>query len=79
MGQFSLEKHLNGLWILCCISVVDHFYLIGDCGGATVEARCGECNARIGGAAHRLRDDNRFAPEVDGAAASAWPGMDANR
>lgn len=37
--------------------------MIGDCGGATVESKCPECNATIGGSSHRLRDDNQFAGE----------------
>jgi hypothetical protein len=53
--------------------------VIGECGGAEQESRCGECKAKIGGGGHRLRDDNRFAPEVDGATAPAWPGMDARQ
>jgi hypothetical protein len=40
-----------------------HIYVIGDCGGATVEARCGECGARIGGSGHNVRSDNRVATE----------------
>lgn len=37
--------------------------MIGDCGGDTVESKCPECNATIGGSSHRLRDDNQFAGE----------------
>lgn len=46
--------------------------MIGDCGGATVESRCPECNATIGGSGHRLRSDNQFAREMDGAEFPAW-------
>ncbi|KAK6194459.1 hypothetical protein SNE40_000090 [Patella caerulea] len=42
-------------------------YAIGDCGGATVEGKCPECDTSIGGSGHRLRDDNAFASEMDGA------------
>lgn len=49
-----------------------HVYMIGDCGGATVESRCPECNAAIGGSGHRLRDDNQLAREMDGAQFPAW-------
>lgn len=41
--------------------------MIGDCGGATMESKCPECSATIGGSSHRLRDDNQFAGEMDGA------------
>lgn len=46
--------------------------MIGDCGGATMESTCPECNATIGGSSHRLRDDNQFAGEMDGAQFPAW-------
>lgn len=38
-----------------------------------VEGKCPECRATIGGGSHRLRDDNAWAPEMDGAANPAWP------
>lgn len=49
-----------------------HVYAIGDCGGATMEAKCPECNATIGGGSHRLREDNRVATEMDGATHPAF-------
>lgn len=62
----------KGHWFKCPNG---HVYAIGDCGGATVESKCNECGARIGGGNHQLRSDNTFAPEMDGAEAPAWPGM----
>ena len=59
----------KGHWFKCPNG---HFYCIADCGGAMVEVNCPECGARIGGQQHRLRDDNRFAPEIDGAQYPAW-------
>lgn len=46
--------------------------MIGDCGGAMVESKCPECNAIIGGSSHRLRDDNQFTGEMDGAQYPAY-------
>ncbi|XP_060086142.1 NFX1-type zinc finger-containing protein 1-like [Ylistrum balloti] len=60
----------NGHWFKCPNG---HVYAIGDCGGATIEGRCPECNATIGGSRHTLRSDNALAPEMDGAAVPAWP------
>ncbi|CAH0548132.1 unnamed protein product [Brassicogethes aeneus] len=59
----------RGHWFKCPNG---HVYAIGDCGGAMVESKCNECGATIGGGSHRLRDDNTFAPEMDGAAQPAW-------
>ncbi|XP_019640287.1 PREDICTED: NFX1-type zinc finger-containing protein 1-like [Branchiostoma belcheri] len=59
----------QGHWFQCPNG---HVYAIGDCGGATVESTCPECRARIGGGGHRLRSDNRLAPEMDGARHAAW-------
>ena len=58
-----------------------HVYNIGDCGGATVEANCPDCNARwtvqliipfsaysttrIGGTGHRLLASNQAAGHMD--------------
>lgn len=56
----------------CLLPFSGHIYAIADCGGATVESRCPECGSTIGGSGHRLRDDNRFAPEMDGASHPAW-------
>lgn len=77
--RYSLRYRVqHEMWpILLVISVSDHYYAIGDCGGATVESKCGECGAGIGGASHALRGDNAFAPEIDNASAPAWPGMNA--
>jgi hypothetical protein len=61
----------QGHWFKCPNG---HVYAIADCGGATIESQCNECGAAIGGANHRLRADNRLAPEMDGAVRSAWPG-----
>lgn len=62
----------KGHWFKCKNG---HYYAIGDCGGATMESRCPECDVSIGGGQHRLRDDNYFAGEIDGAETPAWPGM----
>lgn len=59
----------KGHWYKCPNG---HIYAIGDCGGATVESRCPECKAKIGGSSHRLREDNALASEMDGATHSAW-------
>ncbi|XP_041363692.1 NFX1-type zinc finger-containing protein 1-like [Gigantopelta aegis] len=59
----------TGHWFKCKNG---HIYAIGDCGGATVESRCPECNAAIGGGDHRLRSDNALATEMDGARHAAW-------
>nr|XP_006812408.1 PREDICTED: NFX1-type zinc finger-containing protein 1-like [Saccoglossus kowalevskii] len=58
-----------GHWFKCPNG---HIYAIGDCGGATVEAKCPECDADIGGRHHTLRSDNRLAREMDGASYAAW-------
>lgn len=36
----------KGRWFKCPNGLI---YMIGDCGGATVESKCPECNATIGG------------------------------
>ncbi|XP_076097023.1 NFX1-type zinc finger-containing protein 1-like [Mytilus galloprovincialis] len=59
----------KGHWFKCKLG---HVYAIGDCGGAEEESRCPECKSGIGGAQHRIRDDNALAPEMDGAAHAAW-------
>lgn len=61
----------KGHWFKCKNG---HYYVIGDCGGATMESKCPTCKERIGGGSHRLRDDNYFAGEIDGAESPAWPG-----
>lgn len=60
----------RGHWFKCPNG---HIYAIGDCGGATMESRCNECNAVIGGGNHQVRNDNGLAREMDGAIAPAWP------
>ena len=59
----------KGHWFKCPNG---HFYCIGECGGATEEAKCPECGAGIGGTNHTLRSDNQLAPEMDGAQHAAW-------
>ena len=59
----------KGHWFKCPNG---HFYCIGDCGGAMVEAKCPDCDAKIGGTRHTLLDTNRLAPEMDGAQYAAW-------
>ena len=59
----------KGHWFKCPNG---HIYCIGECGGATVEAKCPECKATIGGTHHRLRSDNTHAPEMDGSSHPAW-------
>lgn len=59
----------KGHWYKCKNG---HIYRIGNCGGATIESRCPDCNETIGGASHRLRSDNQVAGEMDGATHSAW-------
>jgi len=41
----------NGHWFECPNG---HTYAIGDCGGAIQEAKCPQCEARIGGRSHQL-------------------------
>jgi hypothetical protein len=60
----------QGHWFKCPNG---HIYAIGNCGGAMVESRCNECQARIGGTQHQLLGDNSLAGEMDGAARPAWP------
>ncbi|KAL3848155.1 hypothetical protein ACJMK2_019032 [Sinanodonta woodiana] len=59
----------KGHWFKC---PKGHIYAIGDCGGATVESKCPECGATIGGQGHALRADNAVATEMDGANMSAY-------
>jgi hypothetical protein len=59
----------KGHWFKCPNG---HYYCITECGGAMEEAKCPNCDARIGGANHTLRGDNRLAPEIDGARYAAW-------
>ena len=48
-----------------------HPFAIGDCGGATVKARCPECNEEIGGSGHELLGTNRVLGGVSGGDATA--------
>ena len=59
----------KGHWFKCRNG---HYYCIGECGGATEEAKCPECDATIGGRDHTLAEGNMLAPEMDGAAYAAW-------
>jgi hypothetical protein len=58
----------KGSWYKCPNG---HIYNIGECGGATVEGRCNECNERIGGRNHRLLETNSHA-NIDGSQHPAW-------
>ncbi|XP_076435849.1 NFX1-type zinc finger-containing protein 1-like [Babylonia areolata] len=60
----------QGHWFKC---PEGHVYAIADCGGATVESRCPDCRAVIGGTGHRVAEDNDLAREMDGATGPAWP------
>ena len=62
----------QGHWFKCPNG---HVYCITECGGATEESTCPDCKARIGGTSHRLRYDNRLAPEMDGARHAAFSEM----
>ena len=59
----------QGHWFKCPNG---HVYCITECGGATMESTCPDCKAMIGGTSHRLRADNRLAPEMDGARHAAF-------
>ena len=52
-----------------------HIYAIGECGGATEEGKCPDCQATIGGRDHQLAEGNQLAAEMDQAQAPAWPTM----
>ena len=66
MTAVGLSK---GHWYKCPNG---HCYAIGECGGAMETSKCPECGAVIGGVRHTLQEDNRLAPEMDGAQHSAW-------
>lgn len=60
LGALSKEERVmivkamgfsKGHWFKCPNG---HFYAIGECGGATQESTCPECQAKIGGTGHRL-------------------------
>lgn len=71
-NDFQNKNNNNTISIFIIIFITGHPYVIGDCGGATIESRCPECNATIGGGSHQLRRDNQFAGEMDGAQFPAW-------
>lgn len=59
----------KGHWYKCPNG---HFYCIGECGGATEESKCPECQATIGGTRHTLARGNRHAGEIDDSSHAAW-------
>lgn len=59
----------RGHWFKC---PKGHVYAIGECGGASEQSRCPECNAPIGGVSHRLEEGNEVATEMDGARFGAY-------
>ncbi|XP_067659756.1 NFX1-type zinc finger-containing protein 1-like [Haliotis asinina] len=59
----------TGHWYKCKRG---HVYAIGECGRAYEEATCPECGGSIGGTAHRLTEDNAWAPEMDDADDPPW-------
>lgn len=69
LSILSAMELTQGHWYKCPNG---HIYCITECGGATEEANCPECGARIGGRSHTLRSDNQVATEMDGAVHSAW-------
>ncbi len=59
----------KGHWYKCPNG---HVYAIGECGGASQESKCPECDAAIGGSNHNLIQGNAVATEMDGAEHAAW-------
>ena len=59
----------KGHWFKCPNG---HFYCIGECGGAMEEAKCPECEAKIGETNHALLTGNQLGPEMVGAQYAAW-------
>ncbi|XP_046375706.2 NFX1-type zinc finger-containing protein 1-like [Haliotis rufescens] len=59
----------RGHWYKC---KEGHVYAIGECGRAYEEATCPECGGAVGGDAHRLTEDNAWAPEMDDAEELPW-------
>ena len=47
-------SHATNL-IYVCVRETGHIYAIGECGGATEESKCPDCQATIGGTSHNLR------------------------
>ncbi|KAH9499459.1 NFX1-type zinc finger-containing protein 1 [Bulinus truncatus] len=77
--KMAIVKAVNvslGAWYKCPNG---HIYAIGECGRAMEEAKCPECKSRIGGTDHQLVANNEVAPEMDGAEASIWNNIDADR
>ena len=50
----------------------DHYYVIGECGGAMERSTCPECGLSIGGESHALDSTNSHAGEMDGSSYPAW-------
>lgn len=69
VSAMSTELHGKGHWFKCSKG---HYYVIGECGGATETAKCPECNEVIGGTGHQLVESSQVASEMDGADNSAW-------
>ncbi|KAG4074868.1 hypothetical protein HA402_009293 [Bradysia odoriphaga] len=67
LEAFNLRE---GRWFKCPNG---HYYVITECGGAMIESKCNECGATIGGGNHRIRSDNQFGGDFDGAATPLWP------
>lgn len=65
----SIKPH--GAWMRC--KGCDYLFTIGDCGGATQEAKCPGCQQLIGGGSHRLNNNTQYVGDIDGSAAPAWP------
>mmetsp|Transcript_13248 Transcript_13248/g.23752 ORF Transcript_13248/g.23752 Transcript_13248/m.23752 type:complete len:1826 (+) Transcript_13248:159-5636(+) len=53
-----------GHWYKC--KNCEEPFLIGNCGGAVVEAKCIQCKTVCGGTGHRLNQNSTIAPEVFG-------------
>lgn len=58
-----------GHWFKC---PNNHYYCIGECGGAMQTAKCIECGLPVGGTNHSLLRSNRHAGEMDGSSFPAW-------
>ncbi|XP_059152113.1 NFX1-type zinc finger-containing protein 1-like [Physella acuta] len=66
----------RGAWYTCPNG---HIYAIGECGQAMEESKCPDCKAVIGGANHRLRQDNTWTGEMDDAEQPVWQNLNADR
>merc|ERR1712204_103413 len=58
VSAMSTELGGKGHWFKCSNG---HYYVIGECGGATEMAKCPECNEVIGGTGHRLVGSSQVA------------------